>query len=196
MKRLASRQAAVDRLGRDDSIRLCRSASAAERGRAGRPTFFCRRMAIPILWRDGSRIESRGQEQNRASGAFASPSLPIRELQWAYSLLLLSAACAMRASFRGPFLPSTPGCLSYFNACLPIRQNDCFNRGATQPWEPLKVVRCLYLGGYPKYLTIFSSLGLEVRMEHPDLGGPDLPAGIFGGGCIRDYKMRANTLVP
>src|SRR5260370_26005272 len=67
-------------------------------------------MAMPIVWRDRSGTESRGQEQNTASGAYASPRLPIRELQWAYSLLLLSAACAMRASFQSPFLPSTEGC--------------------------------------------------------------------------------------
>jgi hypothetical protein len=91
-------------------FRPCRSASAAERERAGRPALFCRRMAIPILWRDGSRIEIREQEQNRASGAFASLRLLLRAPQLACSLLLLSPACAKRASFRGPFLPSTEGC--------------------------------------------------------------------------------------
>src|SRR5260370_5000111 len=50
-------------------------------------------------------MESRGKQRKRVYGAFACLRLPIREQQWAYLLLLLSAACAMRASFRGPFLP-------------------------------------------------------------------------------------------
>src|SRR5712692_7093129 len=55
-----------------------RSASAAERGQVGKPALFCRRMAIPMLWRDWSRIGSRGKEQNKAYGAYASPRLPHR----------------------------------------------------------------------------------------------------------------------
>src|SRR5260370_3441097 len=81
-------------------------------------------MAIPILWRDSSGIWSREQQQNRAPGACAWLSLPIREPQSAYSLLLLSAACAKRASFRGPSLPSTLGCLAYFNSIPRVTSNE------------------------------------------------------------------------
>src|SRR5260370_34706026 len=81
-------------------------------------------MAIPILWRDSSRICSREQQQNRAPGSCASLSLPIRDPQSAYSLLLLSAACAKRASFRGPSLPSTLGCLAYFNSIPRVTSNE------------------------------------------------------------------------
>src|SRR5206468_9008295 len=38
--------------------------------------------------------------------------------------VLLSAACGRRASFRGPSLPSTLGCLPYFNAVARATPNE------------------------------------------------------------------------
>src|SRR5260370_27708991 len=72
-------------------------------------------------------------QQVSATGEYSSHSQPIRAAQWACSLYLLSAACAMRASFRGPSLPSTPGCPPYFNAIRRPTPNESLHLRTSTP---------------------------------------------------------------